>query len=240
MSTKEWLLNLVFPRKGFSEGDDSYFNFTHLDRLQPHLEEGLFVCGQDNGIEKQANINLYELIKLAKVGGVWDISFDLAKIIQLSLKRNIHKIYGFDEIIGITFVPADKIRLANRGYHIPQLIAKTLSKTLSTTLLDITFKSKHTKSQTNLSRVERLENVVNVFKLNDNYKHTLQKLNEKSGTILIVDDVYTTGSTINEVEKVIKQALVELNLNKVRILKCCLFYQQYKNKAKLNEVKITS
>ena len=59
-------------------------------------------------------------------------------------------------------------------------------------------KRKHTKTQASLDREGRLKNLKNAFSLIPDLQ---LKGNE---TILIVDDITTTGSTINEMAKLIK------------------------------------
>ena len=59
-------------------------------------------------------------------------------------------------------------------------------------------KKKHTKTQASLDRNGRLHNLKNAFSLT---KITQLQGNE---TLLIIDDITTTGSTINELAKLIK------------------------------------
>jgi len=65
-------------------------------------------------------------------------------------------------------------------------------------MINIAIKKKHTKTQASLDRNGRLKNLKNAFSLVNNL--SLQG-NE---TLLIVDDITTTGSTINELAKLIK------------------------------------
>ena len=60
-------------------------------------------------------------------------------------------------------------------------------------------KVKRNPSQTRLTREERLKNVKNVYKVRDP-----QILKDKS--IRLLDDVFTTGATLNECAKVLKKA----------------------------------
>ena len=58
---------------------------------------------------------------------------------------------------------------------------------------------KETATQTNLTKTERLENVNDAFKV-------VNKLEVKNKVVLIIDDVYTTGATFNEVARVLINA----------------------------------
>jgi predicted amidophosphoribosyltransferase len=66
-------------------------------------------------------------------------------------------------------------------------------------LSDILFKDRETKPQMKLSKEERKANVKDVFSVKN--KETV-----KDKTILLVDDVYTTGATMEECARVLKKA----------------------------------
>jgi ComF family protein len=89
-------------------------------------------------------------------------------------------------------VPIHHLKKAERGYNQSDYIVKGLSKELnipySTKLLK---RTKYTESQTGLHINERAENVANAFKVK-NQKVIFGK------NVLIVDDVITTGATIQE------------------------------------------
>lgn len=60
-------------------------------------------------------------------------------------------------------------------------------------------KIKNNKTQSKLNQNERKENVKNVFEI-ENIKFIRNK------NIIILDDIYTTGATVNEISKVLKNA----------------------------------
>jgi len=99
----------------------------------------------------------------------------------------------------ITFVPTHRYRhYFIKGYNQSELLAKKLGEKLHVPVISIAKKKKHTKTQASLDRNGRLKNLKNVFSL---IPHLTLLGNE---TILIVDDVTTTWSTINELAKLIK------------------------------------
>ena len=63
---------------------------------------------------------------------------------------------------------------------------------------DVLLRDKWTEPQTGLGRKKRIANIKNAFKLNP-------KVDIDSQRILLVDDVYTTGATVNECAKVLLQ-----------------------------------
>ncbi|PLX53179.1 MAG: hypothetical protein C0611_06545, partial [Desulfobacteraceae bacterium] len=64
---------------------------------------------------------------------------------------------------------------------------------------DILVRKRWTEPQTGLGRKERLKNIKNAFGVSDSSK-------VKGKKILLVDDVYTTGATVNECAKVLMKA----------------------------------
>ncbi|MGH1485127.1 MAG: ComF family protein [Cellvibrionaceae bacterium] len=84
-----------------------------------------------------------------------------------------------------------------RGFNQSAFLGNLLAKELNITLFSHTKRRHSTKSQKKLSRKERLNNI------NDDFVIT-RKLSGKS--IAIIDDVMTTGSTVNNFAKALKQA----------------------------------
>ena len=116
-------------------------------------------------------------------------------IISRYYKNEIQRL-SIDLIIPVPIHP-NKIR--KRGYNQAQVIAKQISINLNIPLRnDVLIRIKDTKPQSKLSKKQRNNNLVDAFKLN-------KQINEKVKNILIVDDIYTTGSTIENCCKVLKQ-----------------------------------
>lgn len=98
-------------------------------------------------------------------------------------------------------VPLSKKRLRWRGFNQAEEIAKELSTNLEIPDMNrILLRTKETAPQINLAREEREKNIKGAFSA-DNKEISLR--NKK---ILLVDDVYTTGSTMNECARVLKSA----------------------------------
>lgn len=97
-------------------------------------------------------------------------------------------------------VPLEKRRLKWRGFNQAEEIAKGLADYLKIPLInDCLIKIKETPPQMELSSEERKENIKGVFLVKD--KEVIR--NKK---ILLVDDVYTTGSTMEECARVLKES----------------------------------
>ena len=87
-----------------------------------------------------------------------------------------------------------------RGYNQTQLIAKEIAKNIDIKLCDdVLVKSKNTIAQSKLNKNKRKQNIKNAFKVLN-----LEKIQGKN--ILLFDDIFTTGSTVNECSKILKKA----------------------------------
>ncbi len=94
----------------------------------------------------------------------------------------------------IVYIPLHWTRYASRGFNQAQIIAQKLQEVTGKPVYDCLIRSKKTQFQARLSLQEREENVSNVFTVDEKYA---QQLAGKK--ILIVDDLFTTGSTIKAV-----------------------------------------
>src|SRR5262245_37086340 len=84
-------------------------------------------------------------------------------------------------------VPLHRSRERQRGFNQAELIAIRLGRPMNARLLR---RRKNTPSQTGLTRNERKRNLSAAFELTGDVK---------GANIIVVDDVYTTGSTMNEI-----------------------------------------
>ncbi|MBU3918576.1 hypothetical protein KKC63_01565 [Patescibacteria group bacterium] len=103
--------------------------------------------------------------------------------------------------IVIISVPMYKKDLKKRGFNHSEEIARSLSKKLGIPLVEqALLKTKKTLSQMELKREERFLNVSGVFAINPETKGVIE-----GKKIILIDDVYTTGATMQECAKVLKQ-----------------------------------
>lgn len=88
-----------------------------------------------------------------------------------------------------------------RGFNQAEEVGKVIAKTLGWTFLRrVLTKVTSTTSQTELKRQQRLGNLKDTFAVSPGFS-----LSEDS-TVVLFDDVWTTGSTLKEAAKVLKQA----------------------------------
>ena len=116
----------------------------------------------------------------------------------LNNKENIKFIEEYDYLIP---VPIHKRRKKQRGYNQSELIARAINDNIKSIKLqtNILIKDKNIVPQSTLNQNERIENIKNVYKI-------LNKEKIKNKKILILDDIFTTGSTVNECSRILKEA----------------------------------
>lgn len=115
---------------------------------------------------------------------------ELAEFIGTIYGEELHKSGVMDDLDLIIPIPLHKNKLKLRGYNQSEWFAKGLSKSLNTSLDPQLFERiSDTATQTKKKKYQRWENVEGIFKLNNT-----EKLINKH--VLLVDDVITTGATI--------------------------------------------
>ena len=99
-------------------------------------------------------------------------------------------------------VPVHPARERRRGYNQAKVLADVIGNQLNIPVrTDLIKRTRKTKALKTLNPKERLNNLKNAFILDGN--------GVKLNTIIIVDDIYTTGSTIDSVAKVFLEAGVK-------------------------------
>jgi ComF family protein len=197
-------LSLLFPRLCFACGDHLVRNETiictncyiSIPRTNYHLSEDNPVARLFWGrcqITKASAFSFYnkgsrirKLIHNLKYKGVKEVGYELGRIYGLSLKSS-----GFTENIDLIVpVPLHPAKQRKRGFNQSEYICIGLAQTTGLPLeLKALKRITQSDTQTKRSRYERWMNVDGIFEVNDT-----GKLRGKH--ILIVDDVITTGSTL--------------------------------------------
>ncbi|OOF65671.1 phosphoribosyltransferase family protein [Rodentibacter sp. Ppn85] len=121
----------------------------------------------------------------------------LARLLLLSVyeaRRN----HGLTFPQAIIPVPLYHLRQWQRGYNQADLLAKTISRWLEIPCIShIVKRVKHTHTQRGLSAAIRRQNLKNAFKIDLSKPFPYQR-------VALVDDVITTGSTLNEIAKLLR------------------------------------
>lgn len=166
------------PKTDYHLEDENPFTERFWGRIPLHAGAALFHFSKGGRSQ--------QLIHQLKYKGQWQVGVKLGQFYGKVLS-DASRFKNIDLIIP---VPLHRRRLRERGYNQSDMFAKGLSETMkrpwSSTIL---LRKDHTTTQTKKSRLERFENVMNAFELKNE-----KQLEGKH--ILLVDDVLTTGATL--------------------------------------------
>ena len=158
-----------------------------------------------------------DLIHKMKFAHRYLICKDFGAILSFYYKDYIKK---FD---AVTFVPLGKNRFLERGYNQSEIIAKTISKILNIKLIEnFIGRKKETYPLSMIKDKElRKATIKDAFKINKNFKNNNINDKKEKINILIIDDVFTTGATLNEMSFEIRK--IE-NVGKIGVLTVARVY----------------
>ena len=131
-----------------------------------------------------------ELVRALKFGRERRVAYLLARY----LAAYIWSRRPFGVIDVITYVPMGRVERRRRGFNQARFLARALGKQLSIPVLPLMAKVRRTRLQAGLPARERRKNLQGAF----------QQIRFAKGKILLVDDVYTTGATVEECARVLK------------------------------------
>lgn len=206
---KEFLLNLFFPSFCLGCQKEGTYLCQDCKATLEISEHSHYICNKNSqnlfGLyfalpykERALTRKLIHQFKYQPY--IKDLAKTLAGLLIEHLVRsgeNTDEIWQNSVLIPI---PLDKNKLKSRGYNQAEELAKELSKILKVPVIsDILVKIKSTRAQVELSAEKRQENIKNAFGVKD-------PAEIKNKKIFLVDDVYTTGSTMEECAKMLKEA----------------------------------
>jgi len=163
-------------------------------RLEPPYVKATAYGSYDSGLR--------ELIHLLKYNGVRPAANVLGRMLAEAVE-DLQPFFCGNEIV-IVPVPLHSGKLRQRGFNQSELIARAALKLKPASLglqlgAGLLQRRRETKSQIGLSRHQRRENIRGAF--------VVAKPDEVNGReILLVDDVFTTGTTVSECARVLRRA----------------------------------
>jgi ComF family protein len=170
-------------------------------------------CKRDLGMDGLIVLFEYGDPSVRAVVDTIKYGFNKDLVIRLFANMNIETGVNFDYLVP---VPLHFYRQNWRGFNQAQEIGRVLSEKIEVPCINALKRVKNTKQQALMkSREERIENIRDAFcvktKKNKNSK-TLndEDLDLRGKNVLLVDDVFTTGSNMKECCKVLKKAGVEI------------------------------
>ena len=164
-------------------------------------------CAKFEIINTNRNMHFERLIYIFNYEGmirrlILDYKFNEKAYIYVSFVKFILKNKKIFEILKsydtIIPVPISKKRMKERGYNQSLLIAREISQILHIELQEnCLLKTKNIIEQSKLNKEQREQNIQNVYELKNGQILTNKK-------ILLIDDIYTTGSTVRECSKILQ------------------------------------
>lgn len=148
-----------------------------------------------------------EILHKIKYRGRKDIALTLGRDYG---KKLVGKEY-YSDINYLIPVPLHRNRFKKRGYNQSEEVCRGLSESMAIpTMSDNLLRIVDTKTQTKLSKAERQHNLKDAF---------VVKYPEKLGGkhLLLVDDVLTTGATVEECSKVLRAAVPNVRISIVTL-----------------------
>jgi competence protein ComFC len=100
----------------------------------------------------------------------------------------------FDRIDAVTYVPMTRRAVRKRGFNQARIIARHVARRLHLPFIQLLTKRRSTPPQASLSARDRHDNLRGAFHL----------IKSPKGKILLIDDIFTTGSTVEECAHVLK------------------------------------
>lgn len=143
-----------------------------------------------------------EALHLLKYSGKIFLSNLFSNLLIQFLKNNIEILEGID---GVISVPLHSVKLREREFNQAHILVEVITKEFKLKDLSRCLKrTKVTRPQSELDKKERFNNVKGTFEIPvSTYEVVCGK------NILIVDDIFTTGATLNECARVLKKAGVK-------------------------------
>ncbi len=212
---KNWLLDLVFPKACLNCKKEGFWLCPDcLELLRPKLEKECPVCRkakedvlicpdcQDKSFLKglwiltDYNPLTQKIIQAVK----YEFLTDLVGKLNGLTEKYFSLVPGWQKDFVLLPVPLSRKRYLERGFNQARLLAEMASQVLENKVVSGILQRKvFSKPQAQLSAKERLVNV------KGNFCMTKDGINSKGEKIVLVDDVYTTGATMQECARILKE-----------------------------------
>ena len=229
-----WILDLLFPKFCLGcQKEGFYICPDCFKKIEINKFSNCFICGRrwpNNSVcstcqrktkltglliaSSWENPLLRQIIYEYKYRFIKDLSIPLSNLLIIFLNHSgfftQHLPLDINSYILIP-VPLHKRRLIWRGFNQAELLAKQLNKHLKIPMINnLIIRSRHTRPQMDIKdQKERRENIKQAFKWSPAFKQKI--LSHSKGwspitgkIVILIDDVCTTGSTLEECAKILK------------------------------------
>lgn len=191
----QWILDIVFPKQCFRcQNEGHYICFAEESR--PILE---YFKPSSSKVDAILAINSYQDEALKEA--IHYLKYNSVKGIASELSEKLYFTFGHlvKENNILVPVPLSRKRQRVRGFNQAEVLAEMFMKN-NFILVNVLKRVKFTHRQIGLTKKERLENIKDSFIANQNIYQV------KNKKVFLIDDVATTGATLNACAKVLKKA----------------------------------
>jgi len=221
----KFLKDLISPKRCYWCWSEWYFLCEDcFDEIEKHyyFDEMCYVCkwfSRNFEVHEECKNNVFydkviimshykikvikKLIKYFKFYGRKDIVYDFGEYISNKIIKNMKdelSKYKKDDFI-VVFPPMNLFRKLKRWYNHSEVLAKIISLNLWFNYeKNIILRNRQTRQQSKLNKQERLHNLDEAFKINKKKKDIID-----NKIIILVDDVVSTWTTVNELSKILKE-----------------------------------
>ena len=206
MKMLKWIIDLLYPRRAVCMGCGSMVGCDRDDLCEECRESlaknfiGVRLPDWKTGLSGTAFAHPYHgpagnVVRRLKYDSVWILAEEMGRDIaraaeQLRLKDCV-----------VTSVPMHPKRLRERGRNHSALLAETAARELGFEYMEILERTRNAPQQARLSDVQRRENLKGGFAVREGNKKEIF-----GRTILLIDDVWTTGATAMSCAEALRNA----------------------------------
>lgn len=220
---KNYLLKLIYPNHikcifcGDELNQNSYNDICeNCLKIIPYIHKSCEKCGNpiredDVGVCESCKIVNYDFKKAQAVfeyknlivKAVHKFKYSDGKYLAKPFANLMATFYATENLFvdGVVFVPMYIKKEKERGYNQAKVLAQEFCKITKLKFLDVLDKINNNKVQASLNFSERRKNVKDIFKVKPNSKDLI-----KNKTLLVIDDIFTTGATVNEICKTLTES----------------------------------
>ncbi|MEP7103859.1 MAG: ComF family protein [Candidatus Dojkabacteria bacterium] len=154
---------------------------------QTFLDGHIFMVSYNEGVK--------ELI----MQGKYSFYYNNFKFIGQKMSKFI-RLFSLDEHSILVPIPLTRKKKNKRGFNQSEVICNEISKYIDFKTINLLKRTKDVSAQADLSGEKRRSNLKGIFAIDQDLQHVYS-----TSSVILVDDVYTTGSTLNECAKVLKE-----------------------------------
>lgn len=207
MKVLKWIIDLLYPRRAVCMGCGSMVGCDRDDLCEECREKlaknfiGVRLPDWKSGISGTAFAHPYHgpagsVVRNLKYGSVWILAEEMGRDIARAAEM-----LRLREDCVVTSVPMHPKRLRVRGKNHSALLAEAAAKELGFEYREILVRTRNAPQQARLSDAQRKKNLKGGFAVRDGIEKELF-----GRTILLIDDVWTTGATAMSCAEALRSA----------------------------------